>query len=207
VVFLANPDNPTGTAFSRDELEAFLARVDPETIVVLDEAYFEFVDWPEYPNGLDYFRKLPNVVVLRTFSKIYGLAGLRVGYGVMDPKRVGYLHRTRMPFNLTTLAQVAGAAALEDREHVQRTREVTHAGLRYLERELRALGLEVPKSHANFVFVELGRPAGPVFEALLRKGVITRPVPMSGFPNALRISVGLAHENERLVNAMREVLE
>jgi histidinol-phosphate aminotransferase len=206
LVFLANPDNPTGTAFSRAELEAFLAKVDPETLVVLDEAYFEFVDWAEYPNGLDYFRKLSNVVVLRTFSKCYGLAGLRVGYGVMDPKKVGYLHRTRMPFNLTSLAQVAGVAALGDTEHLRRTREVTHAGLRYLETELRALGLEVPKSHANFVFVQLGRPSGPVFEQLLRRGVITRPVPMSGWPNALRISVGLAHENEKLVKAMREVL-
>jgi histidinol-phosphate aminotransferase len=207
IVFLANPDNPTGTAFGRGELERFLERVPPDVLVVHDEAYFEYVDWPEYPNGLSYFRKLPNLVVLRTFSKAYGLAGVRLGYGVMQPRLVSYLNRARMPFHLTSLAQAAGVAALDDREHVQNTRTITHRGLRYLEAELPKLGVEVPRSHANFVFADFGRPAQPIFEALLQRGVITRPVPGYGFPNALRISVGLDVENERLVRALAGVLQ
>jgi histidinol-phosphate aminotransferase len=206
LVFLANPDNPTSTAFSRSELDAFLQKVGPDTLVILDEAYFEYVDWAEYPNGLDYFRKLPNLIVLRTYSKIYGLAGIRLGYGIMNPKLVGYLNRTKMPFNLTSLAQVAGIAALDDVEHLRTTRETTHRGLRYLERELRALGIDVPPSHANFVFVNLKGPAQPVYEQLLRRGIITRPVPGSGWPNALRISAGLQSHNERLVKALAEIL-
>lgn len=206
VVFLANPDNPTGTAFSKADLDAFLAKVPPELIVVLDEAYFEFVDWAEYPNGLDYLRTRPNTIVLRTFSKAYGLAGFRIGYGVMAPEYVRYLNRTRMPFNVTSLAQAAAVAALGDTEHVRQTRELTHRGLRYLGAELPKLGIEVPHSYTNFVFADLKRPAGPVNEQLLRRGIITRPVPGYGFPNALRISVGLDVENERLVNALREVL-
>ncbi|MFZ5468407.1 MAG: histidinol-phosphate transaminase [Myxococcota bacterium] len=206
IVFLANPDNPTGTAFSRSELEAFLDAVPPETFVVLDEAYFEYVDWDEYPNGMTYFRQLPNLVVLRTYSKIYGLAGVRLGYGIMQSQLAAYLHRTRMPFNLSSLAQAAGIAALDDVEHLRTTRQTTHHGLRFLERELRALGVKVPTSYANFVFADFGRPAQPIYEALLKRGLITRPVPAYGFPNALRISVGLRAQNERLVQALREVL-
>jgi histidinol-phosphate aminotransferase len=207
LVFLANPDNPTGTAFSRTELEAFLAKVPPTCLVVLDEAYFEFVAWDEYPNGLDYFRKMPNLVVLRTFSKIYGLAGLRVGYGIMSEELTRYLHRTRMPFNVTSLAQAGGVAALDDAGHVQKTRTLTHAGLRMLEAGLTALGANVPHSHANFVFADFGRPAHPIYEALLRRGLITRPIPAYGFPNALRISVGLEAQNARLLQTLSEILK
>jgi len=205
MVFLANPDNPTGTAFSKAELDRFLEKVPAETFVVLDEAYFEYVRWAEYPNGMDYLSRR-NVVVLRTFSKIYGLAGLRLGYGVMEPEVVAYLNRTRMPFNVSSLAQAAGAAALDDQEHLRTTRETAWRGLEYLTKELRALGCQVPDSHANFVFADLGRPAAPVFEQLLRRGVITRPIPGYGFPNALRISVGLTSQCERLIAAMREIL-
>lgn len=206
LVFLANPDNPTSTAFSRAELEAFLAFVPPETLVVLDEAYFEYVRWAEYPNGLDYLKQQPNLIVLRTYSKIYGLAGLRLGYGVMRPELAAWLGRTKMPFNLTWPAQVAGIAALDDVEHLRTTCETTWRGLEYLEVELAKLGIPVPHSHANFVFADLGRPAGPVYEGLLRRGIITRPVPGSGWPSALRISTGLQSQNERLVQALAEVL-
>jgi histidinol-phosphate aminotransferase len=206
IVFLANPDNPTGTAFSRTDLEAFLGRVSPECLVVLDEAYFEYVDRPDYPNGMDYFRRMPNLVVLRTYSKIYGLAGVRLGYGIMQPPLAAYLQRTRMPFNLSTIAQAAGIAALDDVEHVRTTRETTHRGLRYLEEELPRLGVTVPRSAANFVFADFGRPAQPIYEALLRRGLITRPIPQNGFPHALRISVGLRAHNERLVGALKEIL-
>jgi histidinol-phosphate aminotransferase len=206
VVFLANPDNPTGTAFGRGELERFLSRVPAECLVVLDEAYFEYVDWPEYPNGMDYFRQMPNLVVLRTFSKIYGLAGVRLGYGIMQSQLTGYLHRTRMPFNLSSLAQAGGIAALDDVEHVRTSRDTAIRGLQYLERELPALGVRVPKSHANFVFAEFDRPAQPIYEQLLRQGIITRPLRGYGFPNALRISVGLVSQNKRLVAALKQVL-
>lgn len=206
LVFLANPDNPTGTAFGRRELEAFLEKVPKETLVVLDEAYFEYVEWDEYPNGRDYFRKMPNLVVLRTYSKIYGLAGVRLGYGIMQSPLTAYLNRTRMPFNLSSVAQAAGAAALDDLEHVRTTRTTTQHGLSYLVPALSALGVKVPKSYANFVFADFGRPAQPIYEALLRKGLITRPIPAYGFPNALRISVGLRAHNERLVAALTEIL-
>jgi histidinol-phosphate aminotransferase len=206
IIFLANPDNPTGTAFSRTELEVFLARVPSDCLVALDEAYFEYVDWPEYPNGMDYFKQLPNLVVLRTYSKIYGLAGIRLGYGIMQRRLTEYLHRTRLPFNLTSLAQAAGIAALDDIEHVRTTRETTRHGLRYLEDELRKLGLAVPESYANFVFADFGRPAQPIYEQLLRRGIITRPIPAYGFPNALRISVGLRAHNERLIAALAEIV-
>jgi histidinol-phosphate aminotransferase len=206
IIFLANPDNPTGTAFSRAELDAFLARVPPECLVVLDEAYYEYVRWPEYPDGLTYVRKHPNVVVLRTFSKIYGLAGLRLGYGVMAPALIAYLNRTRMPFNISSIAQAAGVAALDDVEHVRTTRETTWRGLDYLTAELRAMGVTVPDSHANFVFADFGRPAQGIYQQLLLRGVITRPVPGYGFPDVLRISVGLRAQNERLLRALEDIL-
>jgi histidinol-phosphate aminotransferase len=188
-------------------LESFLRRVPEDCLVALDEAYFEYVDWPQYPNGMNYFRSHPNLVVLRTYSKIYGLAGVRLGYGIMQRHLTGYLNRTRLPFNLTSLAQAAGIAALDDAEHLRTTRETTHRGLRYLEDELRKLGLEVPHSHANFVFVNFGRPAPPIYERLLRLGIITRPIRAYGFPNSLRISVGLRAHNEKLVTALKEILK
>lgn len=206
LIFLANPDNPTGTAFGRTELEAFLEKVPPDVLVVLDEAYFEFVRWSEYPNGLDYVRGMRNVIVLRTFSKIYGLAGIRLGYGVMDAELVGYLNRTRMPFDVTNIAQAAGIAALGDTAHRDRTCELNLAQVAYLEAELLRLGLSAPKSYTNFVFVDFQRAAKPLYQALLEKGVITRPVAAYGFPNALRISVGLPEQNERLVRTLGEIL-
>jgi histidinol-phosphate aminotransferase len=207
LVFLANPDNPTGTAFGKQELEAFLPKVPEDCLVVLDEAYFEFVDWADYPNGLDYLQRWPNLVVLRTFSKAYGLAGVRLGYGVMRPELVGYLHRTRMPFHVTSLAQAAGLAALTDSEHVRRTRELNLLELPRVRKELLALGLDVPVSHGNFVFVDLGRPAAPVADGLLARGVIVRPVPGYGFPRALRISIGLPEWNDRMLAGLRAVLK
>lgn len=209
LAFLANPDNPTGTWFGKAPLERFLeavARRNAETLVVMDEAYFEYVTASEYPSSLAYRRDYPNLVTLRTFSKIYGLAGLRLGYGVLSAANAAYLNRTRMPFNVTSLAHVGGLAALDDAEHVARTREVNAAGLAFLQAELTRRGVRVLPSQANFVFADFGRPAAPLYEALLRKGVITRPVPNYGFPNALRISTGTQAENERLVAALHEVL-
>ena len=206
MIFLANPDNPTGAAFGRAEFEQFLAAVPVDVLVIHDEAYFEFVEWTEYFSGLDYFRKHPNVVALRTFSKIYGLAGLRMGYGVMSAEKAGYLHRTRMPFNLSLPAQLAGVAALDDAEHVTRTRQNNLEGLAYLEHALSALGARFPKSRANFVLANFGRPSGELYEQMLRRGVIVRPMAGNGYPNALRISIGTAAENARCVAVLQEVL-
>ncbi|MGA9520518.1 MAG: histidinol-phosphate transaminase [Myxococcaceae bacterium] len=206
VIFLANPDNPTGTAFGRAELDAFLKAVPEDCLVIHDEAYFEFCDLPDYPNGVELAQRYPNVVALRTFAKAYGIAAARVGYGVMNPALVSYMNRTRMPFHLTTIAQAGAIAALEDAEHVRRTVELTRRGLRYLEAELPKLGVEVPRSHTNFVFCDFKKPAAPIYEGLLRMGIITRPVPGYGFPNALRITVGLDEHNERLVTALKEIL-
>ncbi|NBD12166.1 histidinol-phosphate transaminase [Corallococcus silvisoli] len=206
MVFLANPDNPTGTTFGRKDLETFLAAVPKDVLVIHDEAYAEFVDWPDYASAVELFHAHPNLVGLRTFSKIHGLAGIRLGCAVMDTKLAGYVHRTRMPFNLTVVAQAAGMAALDDTEHVRRTRENNHAGLRYFEQELPKLGVTLTESHANFVFVDCRRPAGAVYEQLLRRGVIVRPVAGNGFPTCLRISVGTPAENARCVSALTEVL-
>jgi histidinol-phosphate aminotransferase len=205
MVFLANPDNPTGTAFSRADLEAFLHSVPQEVLVVHDEAYFEFVEWPEYTSAVALFHQHPNLVALRTFSKIYGLAGVRVGYGIMDARLVNYVQRTRMPFNLTVAAQLGAAAALDDVEHVRRTVANNREGLRFYEAELPRLGATLTESHANFVLADFHRPAAPVYEQLLRRGVIVRPMAGNGFPTSLRISVGTAEENARCVQALREV--
>ncbi|XXF75020.1 histidinol-phosphate transaminase [Myxococcaceae bacterium GXIMD 01537] len=206
LVFLANPDNPSGTAFSRADLEAFLHSVPPEVLVVHDEAYFEYVEWPEYTSAVALLRQHPNLVALRTFSKIYGLAGARLGYGVMNARLANYLQRTRMPFNLTVSAQLGGAAALDDVEHVRRTVANNREGLRYYGAELPKLGITLTESHANFVLADVHRPAGPVYEALLRRGVIVRPVGAPGFSTCLRISVGTTDENTRCVHALREIL-
>jgi histidinol-phosphate aminotransferase len=206
IVFLANPDNPTGTYFGKAPFERLLARCSHDTLVVMDEAYFEYVRAGDYPDATTYRQKHPNVIAVRTFSKIYGLAGLRLGYAVLDAKYVEYLNRTRMPFNVSSLALAGGLAALEDAEHVKRSVEVNTAGLAYLLRELPGVGVGVLPSVANFVFVDLKRPSGPVYEALLRRGIIVRPIPNYGFPTAVRISVGLPEENARLVKGLREIL-
>lgn len=209
LIFLANPDNPTGTWFGPSKLEQFLERArkaNPDALVVMDEAYFEYVTVSDYPDSLKYREAHPNLVTLRTFSKIYGLAGLRLGYGVMPAPLVEYLNRTRMPFNVSSVAMAAGVAALDDAAHVIRSRSTNAEGLLEVTEGLKAIGLDVLPSQANFVFVETGRPSGELFEAMLRRGVITRPIPNYGFPTALRISIGTREENARMIEAMGEVL-
>ena len=184
LVFLANPNNPTGTIVTRDELDWLLDRVSPETIVVLDEAYYEYVEDPVYPVAVRYVAEGRNVAILRTFSKIYALAGLRVGYAIARPEIVAAIHQVREPFNVNSLAQVAAIASLEDGAQVARSRRINRAGLRQLEAGFRRLGLRWVPSHANFVLVDVGRPCVPVFQGLLRRGVI---VPRCGlYGNVLR---------------------
>jgi histidinol-phosphate aminotransferase len=208
LVFLANPDNPTGTHFTRAELEAFLPKVPPETLVVLDEAYFEFVTADDYPDSMRYRQRHPNLITLRTYSKIYGMAGFRLGYGVAQAQLIEYLNRVRAPFNVNSVALAAGVAALEDEEHVRRSRELMAKEIPFVSKELTRLGAKVLPSQTNFVFADFpGRPAPALFEALLRKGVIVRPMHGYGFQSGQRITVAGRKENERLVRTVGEVLQ
>ena len=207
VVFLANPDNPTGSWFTERDLLPLLDAATKDTLVVLDEAYAEYVDAPGYQDSLALRRKYPNLVVLRTFSKIYGLAGLRVGYGLARPDVVEYLDRVRAPFNVNHVAQAAAAAALSDVEHVARGRALVLEQRPLLAAGLAELGATVVPSQGNFVLADFpGRPAKALFEDLLREGVVVRPLAGYGFPHAQRITVGLAEENQKCLAALRKVL-
>jgi len=207
MVFIANPNNPTGTWTSADKLYSFLKSVPEHTIVVVDEAYAEYVSCDGYPDALGWLREFPNLVITRTFSKIYGLAGLRVGYAVSHPDLAEILNRVRQPFNVNSLGQVAAIAALADQEFVQRARALNQSGLAELTDAFTAMGLTVVPSIGNFVLVDLGRPAAPFYEALLHVGIIVRPVANYGLPNHLRISVGLPEQNKRVIASLKMALE
>lgn len=207
LVFIANPNNPTGTIVGRDALCRLLDRVPERTLVVLDEAYYEYAEGEaDYPNGLDFVRAGHNVVALRTFSKAYGLAGLRIGYGVMRPDIAQWINRTREPFNVNYMAQFAAVAALEDTEHVRRTMTMNEAGKQEFYAAFDALGLKYAPTFANFVWVDVGRDSKEVFNALLRRGVITRTGDIFGAPTHLRVTIGTPEENAKFLTALREVL-
>lgn len=200
VVMVCNPNNPTGTSVGRDAFDAFVASLPADVVLVIDEAYREFVRRADFPDSLGWVAKRPGTLVIRTFSKIYGLAGLRVGYGVGDVELIGYLERARHPFNVNLLAEAAATAALDDAEHVARTRRVNAEGIAYLERELRALGIATWPTDANFLLADAGPGA---YDALLKQGVIVRPLAGFGMPGHIRISIGNAEENERCVKALQ----
>ena len=204
VLFVANPNNPTGTHVGRHAVERLLREVPPEVIVVMDEAYLEYADAADFPDSLALRNLRERLIVTRTFSKIYGLAGLRVGYAVGPAALVDYMNRVRAPFNVSVLAQAAAIAALSDREHVERSRLHNARERARVSSALRQLGLTVAPSQANFVLVDLGRPARPVYDALLRRGVIVRP--FGNLPTSLRITIGTERENGRLIDSLSEVL-
>jgi len=206
LVFLANPNNPTGTIFRRRELETFLAQVPDDVVVVLDEAYFEFVDDELYPDGLAYLDQHPGLIVTRTFSKIHGLAGLRIGYGVTSLEIADAMSRLRQPFNVNLLAQVAATAALDDDSHVEASKALVRASRRRWALAFARLGLEAVPTHANFVLVRTGTGAA-VTEALLHRGVIVRPMDAYGFPDHVRITFGTEAEDARAIVALTAVLE
>jgi histidinol-phosphate aminotransferase len=206
VVFIANPNNPTGTWLREPELRAFVERVPAHVIVVIDEAYFEYVGEPDYPNAVQWIDAFPNLLVTRTFSKAYGLAALRVGYGVSQPQLADMLNRVRQPFNVNSLALAAAEAALADEHHLADSVRVNREGMQQLVDGLRALCLEFIPSVGNFLAVDVGRDAGQVYEQLLRQGVIVRPVENYGMPGYLRISVGREQENRRALQALQRVL-
>lgn len=204
VMIIDNPNNPTGTYLDRRTVEHLLKTVPEEVIVVMDEAYFEYVDAEDYPNSLTLRDLRERLVVLRTFSKIYGLAGLRVGFGVGPPRLMAYVNRLRAPFNVGLVSQEAAIAALTDKAHVTRSREHNQRERQRLTTELGKLGVTVTPSQTNFVLVHLGRPAQPINQALLERGVIVRPLPI--LPKALRVSVGTEAENDRLLATLKQVL-
>ncbi|MBI2957071.1 MAG: histidinol-phosphate transaminase [Acidobacteria bacterium] len=201
LLYLANPNNPTGTLFTAAEMDRFLERVPENVLVILDEAYCDYVERPDYSRSLDYVRAGRYLVVLRTFSKIHGLAGLRVGYGIGHRDVIDSINKIRSPFNVSSLAQVAALAALEDAEHVARSVESNRRGLAFLTRELTRLGLKVVPSVTNFLYVETGGEAREDFRALLQMGVIVRPLDFMDMPASLRVTVGTVEENQRVVEA------
>ncbi len=211
IIFLANPNNPTGTWFEKDALNKFLDSLSDTVIVVLDEAYFEFIAHPEYgntlyPDGLDYLPRHNNLIVTRTFSKAYGLAGLRAGYAVSHPDVANLLNRVRQPFNLNSVALAAAEAALSDHEHLERCIALNAEQYRHYTTSLDKAGIEYIPSAGNFVCVKVGGGARS-YEELLLQGVITRPVANYGMPEYLRISIGSAAENDKCLKALIEMMK
>lgn len=209
LIFIANPNNPTGTYNNQQELDEFLKKVGnrDDVLIVFDEAYNEFVRAQDYASALDYFHQYSNVIVLRTLSKIYGLAGFRIGLMIAPQAVIEIVNRVRKPFNVNDLAQIAAIAALQDKEFVEASQRLTWKGLDYFYDSLKKLGLPFIESQGNFVMFDTLGHAGEVNEALLKRGIIMRPIGNYGFPNHLRLSVGLEVENQAAIKALSEVLK
>ena len=208
IIFVANPNNPTGTMNTASEVEALMKKVPDHVLVAFDEAYYEFVDSSEYPDTLRYVREgRKNVIVMRTYSKIYSLAGIRLGYGIADQDVLAPLNKIKEPFAVNLPAQVAGIAALEEEKYRKQTAAATHEGRLFLYREFERLGLFYVKSHANFVLVQVGPKAGEIFQKLLEKGVIVRPCTGYDLPEFLRITVGDKAQNARMIGALESVMK
>lgn len=207
LAFVCNPNNPTATCVPSASVEDFLERVPEGALVVFDEAYYEFADDPAFPDTVAWLKQGRRVAVLRTFSKVYGLAGMRVGYGLLPAEVAAAYRRVRDPFSVSAPAQAAAVAALEDQEHVQRTLQMNRDGRAYLRDELTRMGFSVAPSQSNFLWVDVGGPSRPIFEALLRRGVIVRAGEAFDSPNHLRITVGTPEQNRRLLDALYEILQ
>jgi histidinol-phosphate aminotransferase len=205
LIYLSNPNNPTGTMFTASEFDDFLARVPEHVLIVLDEAYFDYVDRQDYTRSIEIVRGGRNLVVLRTFSKVYGLAGLRIGYGIGPAGFLNEMNKIRGPFNTSSLAQAAALAALDDLEHVRRSVEANRAGLAQLTAGLKKLGIQFVHSVANFLLVNFACDADTLAAELLKRGVIVRPMRWMGFPESIRVSVGTHLENEKFLDALAEV--
>jgi histidinol-phosphate aminotransferase len=207
LIFLTIPNNPTGTIVSRSEFESFMKDLPVRgLLVVMDEAYREYVSDPDCPMGVDYLGWNPPVLVLRTFSKFYGLAGMRIGYGVGEPWLIELLNRVRPPFNVNSVAQIAALAALDDTGHQKRSLANNAEGMRFLTEELTAMALEVIPSQANFISVCFGTDAAPIYRSLLQEGVIVRHLASFGMENCLRITVGTQRHNSRFISGLKRIL-
>ncbi|MFA6170083.1 MAG: histidinol-phosphate transaminase [Candidatus Margulisiibacteriota bacterium] len=206
LIFLTNPHNPTGSYLSTTELAAFLSKVPPEVLVVIDEAYAEFSTAPDFPKSVELLKRFANVIVLRTFSKYYGLAGLRVGYGLARPELTAPLFKTKLPFNVNRPAQAAAEAALGDKRFLEKTLKNNEAGKKQLYAAFALLGVEYIKTEANFVFVNIKKPATDFCRELLARGVSVRPLTSFGFPEAVRVSIGTKGQNDRFIALLKALL-
>ena len=207
VVFVANPNNPTGTWIEREPLQRFIESTPEQTLVVIDEAYIEYVQDPHFPDASRWLDAHPNLIVTRTFSKAYGLAGLRVGYALSHPRVADMLNRVRQAFNVNSIALAAAHAAIDDAEHLKRSVELNRAGMAQLQTGLAALGVRYLPSRGNFLLIDCARPAAPVYEAMLRQGVIVRPVGNYQLPNHLRLTIGTEAQNQRMLGALEHALK
>jgi histidinol-phosphate aminotransferase len=207
MIFLDNPNNPTGTIIDRDDFASFMAQLPQDIIVVLDEAYVDFMGPELRIDVLAYIRSGRPVAALRTFSKAYGLSGLRLGYGIMHGEMAGYLHRVRQPFNVNSLAQVGGVAALEDDEHYRMTLQKSRDGIAWLSKEVVKLGCRPMGTHTNFFLIDVKGDGRQLYEHMLRQGVIVRPMQAYGYPEYIRITVGRADENQRFIEALAKSLK
>ncbi|MCB9026698.1 MAG: histidinol-phosphate transaminase [Bdellovibrionaceae bacterium] len=208
LVFIANPNNPTGTYLAEDELKNFLDECSQyeNTLVVIDEAYNEYVRAPDYPKTASWLNKYKNLIIIRTFSKVFGIAGLRLGVLLTHPEWVSYYQRIRKPFNVNALSQVAGVAVLKDKEYLRKTQEVNWQGLDFYSQEFDKMGLKYWPSQANFVLFKLPYSGDEAFQKMLKLGVIARPVTAYGLNNYLRLSVGLPEENQAAIDALKKIL-
>jgi len=207
MIFLDNPNNPTGTIIDRNDFASFMEQLPDEVLVVLDEAYVDFVAPELRIDVLAYIRAGKPVAALRTFSKAYGLSGLRLGYGIMDAEMADYLNRVRQPFNVNSMAQVGGIAALSDEEHYRMTMQQSREGISWLSREVEKLGCRPMQTHTNFFLIDVKGDGKKLYEHLLHQGVIVRPMQAYGYPNYIRITVGRADENQRFVRALGSSLK
>lgn len=207
LIFVCNPNNPTGTMNTQKEMDVLLSKISQNAIVVIDEAYGEYVTSADYPDSLKYVRDRKNVIVLRTFSKIYGLAGLRVGYAAARPETIKYLNLVRLPFSVNRLAQVAASAALSDAAHIEKSVRNNSEGKEYLYRELERLGVSYVKTEANFILINLNDDADEAFMELMRRGVIVRPLTSFGLPGSIRVTIGTPEQNKRFIAALAELVK
>jgi histidinol-phosphate aminotransferase len=206
VIYLGNPNNPTGTMFMADDLDRLLDTVPPRVLVVLDEAYYDYVQRPDYSRSVGCVREGKNILVLRTFSKVHGLAGLRIGYGLGHAELIEALNRVRSPFNANMVAQTAALAALDDREHVSKSVETNAREMKFVTEELALLGVRYTPSAGNFLLIETGRDCEEDFVRLLHEGVIVRPMKLYGFPASLRVTIGMHSDNEQFLEALQRVV-
>ncbi len=206
MVFICSPNNPTGTIVRKKELDYFIENLPEKVLLVLDHAYLEYANDPDHPSGFDYIEKGYPVIALRTFSKIYGLAGLRIGYGITTPEIAGDLNRVREPFNVNAMAQAAALAALEDEEHLENSRRLVNEGRRQITEGLAAMGLKPVPDQANFFFVDIKADSREAFQALLKKGVIVRTGDIFDLPTYIRVTYGTAEQNERFLVALKDAL-
>jgi histidinol-phosphate aminotransferase len=206
IIIINNPNNPTGTIIKKKEWERFLIGVPERILILLDEAYIDFVEEPDCPNGLHYLNSRKNLIAFRTFSKAYGLAGLRIGYGLARPELTDYINRVRQPFNVNSLAQAAALGALKDKAFFEKTRTLIRTGKKTIETGLTRMGLSYVPSQANFILIKVPQKAQTVYEAMLKKGIIIRSMKSYGLDDYIRVNMGLPEENKQFLQALKQVL-